>query len=205
MLSLSWIKSFIINLKNIHNVDNFNFLRCYRLEQKNMLRPERQQRGRWYWWGRGSGNCGRFPGSLRRDVKGRWRAVSVRWSRDYCWDKLGRDKIQWRLMYVHSCQCWKFHPLLLSPQEIVAQLWTGTHQAPLSMGFSRQEYWSGLPFSSPGDLPDSGIKPRSPALQADSLLTELRGKPSLTIRLCLMVMVVKMALMMVMTWWQEWS
>ena len=49
-------------------------------------------------------------------------------------------------------------------------------QAPLSMGFSRQEYWSGLPFPSPGDVPDTGIKPRSPALQADSLLTELRGK-----------------------------
>ena len=55
--------------------------------------------------------------------------------------------------------------------------WTIAHQAPLSMGFSRQEYWSGLPFPSPGDFPDSGIKPRSPALQADSLLTELPGLP----------------------------
>ena len=45
------------------------------------------------------------------------------------------------------------------------------------MGFCRQEYWSGLPFPSPGDLPDPGIKPRSPALQADSLPTELWGKP----------------------------
>ena len=45
------------------------------------------------------------------------------------------------------------------------------------MGFSRQEYWSGLPFPSPGVLPDPGIKPRSPALQADSLLTEPPGKP----------------------------
>ena len=44
------------------------------------------------------------------------------------------------------------------------------------MGFSRQEYWSGLPFFSPGDLPDPGIKPRSPALQADSLPSEPRGK-----------------------------
>ena len=43
--------------------------------------------------------------------------------------------------------------------------WAVAHQAPLSMGFSRQEYWSGLPFSSPGDLLDSGIEPRSPALQ----------------------------------------
>ena len=47
--------------------------------------------------------------------------------------------------------------------------WTVAHQAPLSMGFSRQEYWSGLPFPSPGDLPDPGIEPGSPSLQADSL------------------------------------
>ena len=51
------------------------------------------------------------------------------------------------------------------------------HQAPLSIGFSRQEYWSRLPFPSPGELPDPGIKPRSPELQADSLPTELPGKP----------------------------
>ena len=56
--------------------------------------------------------------------------------------------------------------------------WTVARQAPLSMGFSRQEYWSGLPFPSPGNLPDPGIKPRSPALQADSLPTESRRKPS---------------------------
>ena len=50
--------------------------------------------------------------------------------------------------------------------------WTIAHQAPPSMGFSRQEYWSGLPFPSPGDLPDPGIEPRSPALQADALTSE---------------------------------
>ena len=55
--------------------------------------------------------------------------------------------------------------------------WTAAHQAPLSLGFSRQGYWIGLPFPSPGDLPDPGIEPRSPALQADSLPTELSGKP----------------------------
>ena len=47
--------------------------------------------------------------------------------------------------------------------------WTLAHQVPLSMGFSRQEYCSGLPYSPLGDLPNSGIEPRSPALQADSL------------------------------------
>ena len=55
--------------------------------------------------------------------------------------------------------------------------WTVAHQAPLSMGFSRQEYWSGLPFPSPGDLPDTGIKPRSPTLQADDLTSAPPGKP----------------------------
>ena len=49
-------------------------------------------------------------------------------------------------------------------------------QAPQSVGFSRQEYWSGLPFPSPGDLPDPGIELSSPALQADALWTELPGK-----------------------------
>ena len=53
--------------------------------------------------------------------------------------------------------------------------WTVAGQAPLSMGFSRQEYWRGLSFPSPGHLPEPGIKPGSPALQADSLLTELQG------------------------------
>ena len=51
-------------------------------------------------------------------------------------------------------------------------LWTVTHQALLSMEFSELEYWSGLPFPSPGDLPDRGIEPESPTLQADSSLTE---------------------------------
>ena len=55
-----------------------------------------------------------------------------------------------------------------------AATWTEAHQAPLSMGFPRQENWNGLPFPSPGDLPDTGIEPMSPAWQADS--TEPPGK-----------------------------
>ena len=58
----------------------------------------------------------------------------------------------------------------------LATPWTVACQAPLSMGFSRQGYWSGLPFPSPGDLPDPGIEPRSPALQAVSLPIELPRK-----------------------------
>ena len=63
----------------------------------------------------------------------------------------------------------KLCPTLVAP-------WTVAHQAPLSMEFPRQEYWRGLPFSSPWDLPNPGIEPRSPVLQADSLLTEPPGK-----------------------------
>ena len=54
--------------------------------------------------------------------------------------------------------------------------WTVAHQAPLCVEFSKQNYWSGLPFPSPGDLPNPGIEPRSPALQADSLPSEPPGK-----------------------------
>ena len=55
--------------------------------------------------------------------------------------------------------------------------WTVARQAPLSLGFSRQEYWSGLPFPSPGDLPDPGIKPTFPAWQVDSLSLSHLGSP----------------------------
>ena len=54
--------------------------------------------------------------------------------------------------------------------------WTVAYQDPWSMGFSRHEYWNGLPFTFPADLPDVGIEPGSPALQADVLLTEVPGK-----------------------------
>ena len=65
----------------------------------------------------------------------------------------------------------------LSLVQIFATRWTVVHQVLLSVEFSRQEYWSGVPFPSPGNLPDPGIQPRSPALQADSLLSEPPGKP----------------------------
>ena len=60
---------------------------------------------------------------------------------------------------------------------LFATPWTVAYKAPLSMEFSGQEYWSGLPFPSPGDLPNPGIEPGSPALQADALPSEPPGKP----------------------------
>ena len=74
------------------------------------------------------------------------------------------------LLVVVSVSVTKSCPTLATP-------WTVGRQAPLSMGFSRQEYWSGLPFPSPGDLPDPGIEHGSPAWQADSLPTELQSTP----------------------------
>ena len=65
----------------------------------------------------------------------------------------------------------------LSCVPLFATPWTVAYQAPLSMGFSRQEYWSGLPFPSPGDLLNPGIEPRCPALQTDTLPSESPGKP----------------------------
>ena len=69
------------------------------------------------------------------------------------------------------CVCAQLHLTLCDPMDC-------NLQAPLSMRFSRQGYWSGLPFPSPGDLPNPGIEPGSPALQADFSPTELQGKPS---------------------------
>ena len=66
----------------------------------------------------------------------------------------------------------------LSRVQLFATPWMVAYQAPQSMGFSRQEYWSGLPFPSPGDLPKPGIKPRSPVLQTHALPSKPPGKPN---------------------------
>ena len=65
----------------------------------------------------------------------------------------------------------------LSPVQLFTTLWTVGHQAPASMGFPRQEYWSRLPFPSPGDLPNPGIEPLPPALGGGFFTTEPPGKP----------------------------
>ena len=66
---------------------------------------------------------------------------------------------------------------LLSRVRLFATPWIVAYRAPPSMGFSRQEYWSGLPCPSPGDLPDPGIEARSPALEVEALTSEPLGKP----------------------------
>ena len=79
----------------------------------------------------------------------------------------------------HACTCVRVCVrlcVLVAGSCLIVALWTAAHQVPLSMGFSRQEYWSWVPFSSPGDLPYPDIEPRSPALLADALLSEPPGK-----------------------------
>ena len=78
-------------------------------------------------------------------------------------------------LQLHSPPWWPGNPqdVLSHFSHVFVTLWIVACQAPLSMGFYRQEYWSGLPCPSPGDLPDPGIEPRFPALQTDSLPTEL--------------------------------
>ena len=70
---------------------------------------------------------------------------------------------------------------------LFATPWTVAYQAPLSMEFSRQEWWNGLLFPSPGDLPNPGIEPGSPALQANALPSEPPGKPGMSISKCISV------------------
>ena len=77
----------------------------------------------------------------------------------------------------HAFMYMKVKVKSLSHVRLFATPWTAAYQAPPSMGFSRQECWSGLPFPSPGNLLDPGIEPGSPALQVDSLPTSCEGSP----------------------------
>ena len=90
--------------------------------------------------------------------------------------KLSWNKCIWRKFRKYK---WKWSRLVVST---LCDLWTVAHQAPPSMGFSRQEYWSGLPFPSLGDLPDPGIESRSPTLQVDALTSAPPGKPRESIK-----------------------
>ena len=96
------------------------------------------------------------------------------------WGYLFPQLTSLRIAFTHSCDLIHLTLLPCKPKSSAPDLcvwlfvtpWTVAYQAPLSMEFSRQEYWSGLPFPSPGDLPNPEIEPRSPALQADSLPSE---------------------------------
>ena len=78
---------------------------------------------------------------------------------------------------------WKVKVKFLSHVWLFATPWTVAYQSPLSVGFSRQEYWNGLPFPSPGDLPNPGMEPGSPALQTDALPSEPPRKPNVPINI----------------------
>ena len=92
-----------------------------------------------------------------------FKVLSINWALDkYLLHKLNKSESE--------CEVAQSCPTLCDPVDCIA------HEAPPSMGFSRQEYWSGLPFLSPGDFPDPGIEPRSPALQADALTSEPLNK-----------------------------
>ena len=107
-------------------------------------------------------------------------------SEDYCCKRklsflnlflIGRNCSTMQCCYVCVCVCQS-----LSLVQLFATLWTAAHQAPLSIGFSKQTCWSGLLFTSPLDPPYPGIKPRSPTLQAVSLLSEPPEKPIVLVR-----------------------
>ena len=80
----------------------------------------------------------------------------------------------------HAKPQWRVY--MLSRVRLFATPWTAARQAPLSVGFSRQEYWDGLPFSSPGHLPNPGVKPASPALAGGFFAAEPPAKPRRNLR-----------------------
>ena len=118
-------------------------------------------------------------------------------TKQYAW-----TRILWVYIYVRG------GGLVIKLWPTLTTTWTVAHQAPLSMGFSRQEYGSGLPFPSSGDLSHPGIEPGSPVLQADSLPTELRGN-FLCMYICLYIYIFWVILWMLFsvtffllhTWW----
>ena len=104
------------------------------------------------------------------------------WFSDSFWTYYFRISVKYlevhvAITWIGICMKVKVKVKLLSRVRLFATPWTVAHQAPPSMGFSKQEYWSGLPLPSPGDLPDPGIEPRSPAFQADALTSEPPVKP----------------------------
>ena len=123
-----------------------------------------------------------IPDSKWRKKKYLWESNSKKFKSLYCFYILNKHKAHSIFIKYIYFLVWKpkiyislimeVKVKLLSGVRLFVTPWTVAYQAPPSMGFSRQEYWSGLPFPSPGDLPDPGIKPRSPVLEADALTSE---------------------------------
>ena len=108
-------------------------------------------------------NIQKGGGSRKQEAKEQLSQAELR-----CLGRAGRSAVSWVNARV------KVKPLSRVP--LFETPWTVAHQAPQSMEFSRQEHWSGLPFPSPGDLPDPGIEPGSPTLRAEALPSEPPGK-----------------------------
>ena len=120
-----------------------------------------------------SDKCYNYPLLTERTSRGiNWYVASKGWSQDSTCGLSGYKALNSR-----KNDILKVKMKSLSRVHLFATPWTVAHQAPLSVGFSRQEYWSGLPFPSPGDLPDPGVEPRFPTLQADALTSKPPGKP----------------------------
>ena len=133
-------------------------------------------------WPANAGDVGSIPESGRSLGEGdgsplQYSCLGNPMDRGTWWAIVHRVTKSWTRL--SNCVCSVMFDSFVSP-------WTIAHQVPLSMEFSRQENWSGLPFPSPGDLPNTGIEPRSPALQADCLLTEPQGKLPLDCLICLL-------------------
>ena len=98
------------------------------------------------------------------------------------WFRMCPGPVEIRKSYANKADSYPRWCVCAARVQLFATPWTVAHQASLSMEFSRREYWSGLPFFSPGDVHNPGIEPGSPALHADSLLFELPGNCHYTLK-----------------------
>ena len=141
--------------------------------------------------------CSKYRRAKNNCRKLSWKSFATDWSPhktlglflskfilNFTWSSLNQDTWQQHNTFpnlYYCCGCFSFLSFfffLPSCVWLFATSWTVALQAPLSMGFPRQEYWRGLPFSTPGDLPDPGIKSASPALAGSLFTTVPPGKPN---------------------------
>ena len=129
----------------------------------------------------------------------------------FCWHQTSEkdtrleSRSELQLYPLHQAEnWWKWSEVKsLSRVWLFATRWTVARQAPLSMGFSRQEYWSGLPFPSPEDLPNPGIEPGSPALEADALISEPEGLSKTEANKLIIMQTEKTKVFVINTGWKE--